>query len=115
MKTIHNSTPSQDEMEVAYIPEIIRTESEHRKPFTDPNSKVSKAGLELLQFEVKSGSWQERYRELYTGDIAPKTQSGNLLIYLFKPLHTLYCHRISKTQDCIYRSERKKSMIYKRK
>ena len=53
-------------MEVACIPEIIRTELEHRKPFTDPNSMVSKADLELLQFEVKSGIWQERNIEKYT-------------------------------------------------
>ena len=67
-------------MDVAYIPETTRTESEHRKPFSDPNSIVSKSGLELLEFQVKSGSWQERHREiLYTQDISPETESGNLL------------------------------------
>ena len=63
-------------MDDAYIPEIIRTELEHRKPFTDPNSVVSKSGLELLQFEVNSDTWQERYIEISTENISPKTQSG---------------------------------------
>ena len=113
-KMICKCTQSQDEMEVAYIPEITRTELEHRTPFTDPNSKVSKAGLELLQFEVKSGSWQERYRDMYTEDITPKTQSGNLLIYLSKFMHILYCHKLSKTQDKI-KGGRKKIIIYTKK
>ena len=63
-------------MEAGFIPTIVRRESEHKKPFLDPNSAVSKSGLELIHFEKLRCSWIEYYKHIYAEKVTKENQSG---------------------------------------
>ena len=55
---------------------IIRSASEHKKPFLDPQSSVSRSGLELIHFEKLRSSWLEYYKKFYDEKDIMEKQSG---------------------------------------
>ena len=67
-------------MDAGKVPIIVRNESQHKKPFLDPTSPVSRSGLQLMQYEKLRGSWLESYKPIYDGKITEENQYGRDLI-----------------------------------
>ena len=60
------------------IPEYFRSEEEHKKPFSDPDSLVYKSGLELVSFGEFRATTLREYRHRNLGKITPGNIEGNV-------------------------------------
>ena len=58
------------------MPFLFRTEEQHKRPFLNCDSKVSKSGLKLLHFESRSCTFLEAYKKEIEGKISPENEEG---------------------------------------
>ena len=65
-----------EEKVAALVPIYIKNTEEHKRPFLDPKSAVSEAGLELVLHEEIWTSY--KYKELYEGKITRDNSQGRL-------------------------------------
>ena len=72
----------QEEYDNSGVPFFLRTEDQHKKPFLNSDSKVSKSGLKLLHFESKSCTFFEAYKKEMMGKISPENEEGMARVLL---------------------------------
>ena len=66
-------------MQGALVPSYTKTADEHKRPFLNPSSAVSEAGLELLMYEEISSTNMQKFKELYNGKITKDNSKGRFV------------------------------------
>ena len=66
------------------MPMYVRTREEHKKPFLDPESDVSREGLELVMYKEIWSTNLHRLRDLYKGTITDENAKGKNLLICYK-------------------------------